>query len=192
MTIACRAAVCFVALMIAACASSPVTLVVLPPPPAPARSGDQGSNLTVRVREVRLPGYLESFPVVTGRAGNALIVSPDTEWGERLTQGVSRVLRDALSQRLGAPRVLIEGDRRVPDADLMIEFLSLDPYPGALDLDAKWFFTCTASGRSGGGRTRLQVAMGSATPAAVAAGTTDALARLADALAAEVRCDHPA
>ena len=190
MTIALRAAAAFLALTIAACASSPVALVALPSPPASPLGGDHSQSITVRLREVRLPGYLESFPVVTGRTGNALILAENTEWAERLSEGVARVLRDALSQRLGASRVLIAGERRASDADLAIEFLALDPREGVLELDARWFLSCTATGSGRGGRARLQVALDGATPPAVAAATSEALARFSDVLAAELKCEH--
>jgi uncharacterized lipoprotein YmbA len=178
-----HAAAGLLALAIAACASAPVALVALPPAPASpqARIPDPGSSILLR--EVSLPGYLDSFPVVVGRKGGALAVSQSTEWAERPSTGVARVLRDALSQRLGAARVLIAGDGRVPDADLSVEFLALDPQEDALHLDARWSFSCTSARGGQGGRTQLQVRMESATPPAVAAATSEALARFADALA---------
>jgi len=188
-TIASRFMPAVIALTIGACASSPVTLVVLPPPALPASDVGEGPGGTILLRQVSVPGYLEDFPVVIGRAGNALVVSRNIEWGEPLLQGVARVLRDALAQRLGASRVLISGDRRIPDAELTIEFLSLDPRNGVLDLDARWFFSCRAAGPGRGGRTRIEVAVAAAEPQAVANATADALARLADVLAAEVRCE---
>jgi hypothetical protein len=54
------------------------------------------------------------------------------------------VLRDALSQRLGASRILRRGEHRVPDAELVVEFIKLDPVNGALQLDARWSFVCIA------------------------------------------------
>jgi hypothetical protein len=102
---------------------------------------------------------------------------------------VARVLRDALAQRVGASRLLIPGDRRTPDAELTIEFLALDPRNGVLDLDARWFFSCRTGGPGRSGRTRIEVAVAAAEPQAVANATTDALARLADALAADARCE---
>ena len=95
-----------------------------------------------------VPGHLDGFPVVTGRRGETLIVSADAEWAERLTDAAARVLRDALSQRLGPGRVLIEGDGRIPDADLTIEFVALDPLDGHLVLDARWSFVAAAGERS--------------------------------------------
>jgi uncharacterized lipoprotein YmbA len=183
-----RAAAVLAALAITACASAPVALVALPQAPAPQGStpsaGASGAGATVLVREVSVPAYLDGFPVVIGRRGSALVVSRDTEWAERPSTGATRVLRDALSERLGPSRVLIAGDRRIPDADLTVEFFALDPQPGTLHLDARWSFSCTAGRGGRAGRTRLEVPMGGATPEAVAAGTSDALARLADVLAA--------
>jgi uncharacterized lipoprotein YmbA len=187
--VACAAAVLTV-LGIAGCASAPVALVALPPASAAGRSTPSAgatvpsAGATVLVREVSLPGYLDGFPVVIGRRGSAVVVSRDTEWAERPSTGATRVLRDALSERLGPSRVLIAGDGRVPDADLTVEFLALEPQSGALHLDARWSFSCTAGRSARAGRTQLEVPMGGATPEAVAAATSDALARLADVLAA--------
>jgi hypothetical protein len=88
-----------------------------------------------------------------------------------------------------ASRVLIAGDRRIPDAELTIEFLSLDPRDGVLALDARWLFSCRTGGPGRGGRTRLEVAVASAEPQAVANATASGLARFADVLAADARCE---
>jgi uncharacterized lipoprotein YmbA len=180
---------------IAACASAPATLVTLPAPPPPEanRAVAQSSGTTVLLRPVVLPGYLDSYPVVTGRTGSTLIVSKDTEWAEPLRDAVARVLRDALSRRLGASRVLIAGDGRIPDADLSTEFLALDPQQSTLRLDAKWAFSCSAAHRrSHAGRTVLEVPIDGTTPAAVAAATAQALGRLADVLATQAECEDGA
>ena len=98
------------------------------------------------------------------------------------------MLRGALSQRLGPSRVLIPGEGRIPDADLTVEFLALDPSEGAVHLDAKWTFSCTAPrGASRSGRTSVQVPLEAATAASVAEATSAALGRLADALATQSR-----
>ena len=184
-----RGLVASVALTVAACASSPATRIVLPHPEVASRGAQTETGITVRLRRLTLPGYLEDYPVVIGRRGNALVVADKVEWGERLPQGVARVLREALSQRLGPSGVLMPGDHRVPDADLTIEFLSLDPVEGVLHLDARWFFSCRASRSGAGGRTRLEVPIENESSAAVANATTGALVRLVDTLAGEVQCD---
>ena len=185
------AAPIFMVLAITGCASAPVALVALPPAPA-AEMRDAGPGASVLLRELTVPGYLDSFPVVVGRDGSALVVSKNSEWAERPSVGVARVLRDALSQRLDASRVLVAGERRIPDVDLTVEFLALDPQGTALRLDARWFFSCTAARGSRAGRSQLDVPLASATPAAVAAATTAALARFADVLvdAIPTECPH--
>jgi uncharacterized lipoprotein YmbA len=181
-------AILAVLMTMAGCASSPVTLVTLPPAPAAVPRNEQSTGVTVRVRDVKLPGYLESFPVVIGRADHSLVVAQNVEWAERLSEGVSRVLRDALSQRLTTARVLVAGERRLAEADLLVEFSALDPRDGALDLDARWWFSCTPAQASRGGRTHLRVRLERPSAPAVAAATTEALARFADVLATEIEC----
>lgn len=174
---------------VAACASAPVALVALPPAPPPQTTAQNagatapGVGTTVLVREVTVPAYLDGFPVVIGRKGSSLVVSRDTEWAERPSRGATRVLRDALSERLGPSRVLIAGDRRIPDADLTVEFLALDPQADTLQLDARWSFSCTVGRGGRAGRTQFQVPLASATPEAAAEATSNAVARLADVLA---------
>jgi uncharacterized lipoprotein YmbA len=175
------AASIFMALAITGCASAPVALVALPSAPA-ADMRDAGPGASVLVREVTVPGYLDSFPVVIDRDGSTLVVSKNTEWAERPSAGVARVLRDALSQRLDASRVLVAGERRIPDVDLTVEFLALDPQGSALHLDARWFLSCAAARGSRAGRTQFDVPLAGPTPAAVATATTAALARFADVL----------
>lgn len=184
----CRAACAFLVLALAACASAPVALVALPPAPMP-ESRDARPGASILLREVVIPGYLDSFPVVVGRDESTLIVSQSTEWAERPSLGVARVLRDAMSERVDASRVLIEGDGRVPDVDLTVEFVALDPRQASLHLDARWTYACVKGGGSRGGRTQLDVPVASATPAAVAAATTDALTRFAGVLVEAIPTD---
>ena len=182
-----------IALVLAACASSPPTLLALPSAlPSTSRSGEHqapDAALTVRLRRVHVPDYLDGFPVVTGRDGQVLVVANRTEWAERPSQGISRVLRDALAQRLGSSRVLIAGDGRRADADLSVEILALDPARDALTLDARWSFACRGTGQSHGGRTAVRVEMSAATSQVVASATSEALSQLADAVVAQHRCD---
>jgi uncharacterized lipoprotein YmbA len=182
------AAVVIAATALAGCASAPVKLVALPPSTSIATTAEESSGPTILLRGVSVPGYLETFPIVLGRENGALVVSDSSEWAERFSDGVTRVLRDALSQRVGASRLLIARDGRIPDADLTVEFMSLDPRGTTLDLDARWFFACAVRGESGGGRTRLEVPLARPTPEAVAFGTTAALTRFADELARQVPC----
>jgi uncharacterized lipoprotein YmbA len=177
-----------IALGVAACASSPPTLVALPSPALRSDRAALDAATTVRLRHVRLPEYLDGFPVMVGRDRQALVIADRAEWAERPSQGVTRVLRDALAQRLGSTNVLIAGDGRRADAELAVEFMALDPEPDGLHLDARWSFVCRASGSSHAGRTSTSVATAAPTPQAVAAATSEALSRLADAIVDELRC----
>ena len=141
---------------ISGCMASRATLVALPAAPdakaIPAVQRSSGSSILLR--PVVLPRYLDSYPVVIGRTQNTLIMSSNTEWAEPFPDAVGRVLRDALSQRLGTSRVLIAGDGRIPDADLTVEFMALDAQQRTLRVDAKWTFSCSARNRpSHGGST---------------------------------------
>ena len=130
-------------------ASSPIAPVALPPAPYAATEhyDSRTAQITILLRPLVVPGYLDAHPFVIGRKGRTLIASDKPQWAERFSDAAARVLRDALSQRLGASRVLIAGDGRIPDVDLTVEFLALDPQQGALRLDAKWSFSCTGRDR---------------------------------------------
>lgn len=178
------------ALFLAACASSPPALVALPPAPQNelARIVERPAA-TVLLRTVRLPGYLDSYGVVVDRDGNTLVVAHEAEWAERLQDAATRVLRDALSRRLGDSRVLLQRDHRRPDAYLAVDFLRLDPSGSALELDATWSFACVPGRRSANaGRTTLREPLPARTPNGVATATANALGRLADALATHASC----
>jgi hypothetical protein len=70
-----------------------------------------------------------------------------------------------------------------------VEFLALDPPQGALRLDSKWTFSCTArKSRGRADRTFLEVPLGDASPAGIASATAESLGRFADALAAQAPC----
>ena len=183
-----RHAVIALAIFLAACASRPVALIALPPAEhALSREPETTSLPTVALRPVMLPGYLDNYPVVMRRDNGNVVVSKDAEWSERLSDGVERVLRGALSQRLGSSRVVIPGDGQVPDADLTVEFLTLDPQHGLLSLDAKWTYSCR-NHASRSDRTTLQVPLSDATASGVAAATTAALSQFADQLALRADC----
>jgi hypothetical protein len=73
-----------------------------------------------------------------------------------------------------------------------VEFLALDPHGRALRLDAKWAFSCTArKSRGRADRTFLEIPLGDAAPAGIAAATAEALERFADVLAAQAPCEGP-
>jgi len=72
-----------IALVLAACASSPPTLVALPAATTPGARQAPDAAVTVRLRQVRVADYLDGFAVVIGRDSNVLVVADRTEWAER-------------------------------------------------------------------------------------------------------------
>ena len=184
-------AAAYLVLGIAGCASNPPAVVALPAPATPVRQSQQNDPASIVLRPVVLPGYLDGYAVVVGRQSHTLVMAEGAEWAERPRDAVTRVLRDALSQRLRASHVLLRGEHRAADAELVIEFLKLDPSHDALELDARWSFVCTSRRRTGSaGRTHLQVPLAPATPSAVAAATVEALSQFADLLAARTWCNE--
>lgn len=183
-----RHAVSLLAILLAACASRPVALITLPPAEhALAHEPDTTSTATVALRPVMLPGYLDNYPVVMRRDNANVVVSKETEWSERLSDAVERVLRGALSQRLGSSRVLVPGDGRIPDAELTVAFFELDPRQGVVSLDAKWTYSCR-NHASRSDRTTLQVPLTDTTASGVAEATSAALSQFADQLASRADC----
>jgi len=172
-------------LLLGGCASEPPRLVVLPAAPAAAPVAAQPARLLLR--PLRVPGYLDDLPVVTQVQAGRVSQSATVEWAERLSDGAARVLSGALSNRLGPGNLLIEGDGRIPDADLSIDLTALDPQAdGTLRLAARWTLVGTRGERPvRAGQEDFTVPLAGADPADIAAAATDALARLADRLAAE-------
>lgn len=169
-------------LLLGACASDPPALVALPS--APAVSQAAANPATLLLRPVTIPGYLDNLNVVTSRQGGSITQDQDTEWAERLGDGTSRVLAGALSARLGPGNLLIEGEGRIPDADLNVEITRMDPLPdGQLVLEARWTLVGSMGDRPvRAGTESITVPFSPRTPAAIADATSQALGQLADRL----------
>lgn len=172
-------------LLLGGCASEPPRLVVLPAAPAASPVAAQPARLLLR--PLRVPGYLDNLPVVTQVQGGRVTQAAQVEWAERLSDGAARVLSGALASRLGPGNLLIEGDGRIPDADLSIDLTAMDPQAdGTLRLAARWTLVGTRGDRPvRAGQEDFSVPLAGGDPADVAASITAALARLADRLAAE-------
>lgn len=169
-------------LLLGACASDPPALVALPA--APAASQTTGNPVSLLLRPVKIPGYLDNLNVVTSRQGGSITQDQNTEWAERLGDGTTRVLAGALATRLGPGNLLIDGDGRIPDADLSIEITRMDPAPdGQLVLEARWTLVGSMGDRLvRAGTESIKVPFSAHTPAGIADATSQALAQLADRL----------
>lgn len=171
------------ALLLAGCASDPPRMIALPAPAAaPPVAGTPASLL---LRPVSVPGYLDGLDVVTARRGGEVVIDRTTEWAERLSDGVTRVLSAALADRLGTGNMLIEGDGRVPDADLSVVITAMDPVAGRLVLTARWTLVGSRGERLvRTGQERIEVPLNGGDADAVAEASSRALAQLANRIAA--------
>jgi len=112
-------------LAFAGCRSTNPTLYSLVVPPGPTLSG---GPKVVAVREVSLAGYLDRQQIVRSSEDYRLTVSEDDWWGEPLGGMLTRVLVQALAQRL--PRSSVIGAdtaiRVMPDVTVEVSIQRLD------------------------------------------------------------------
>lgn len=170
-------------LLLAGCASDPPRMIALPAPPGAAPVA--GTPASLLLRPVSVPGYLDGLDVVTDRRGGEVVIDRNTEWAERLSDGVTRVLSAALADRLGTANMLIEGDGRVPDADLSVVITAMDPESGKLVLAARWTLVGSRGERLvRTGQERIEVPLRAGDADGIAEASSRALAHLADRIAA--------
>ena len=112
-------------LALAGCRSTNPALYSLAVPPGPTLPG---GPKVVALREVSLAGYLDRQQIIRSSEDYRLTVSEDEWWGEPLGGMLTRVLVQALAQRL--PRSSVVGAdtaiRLTPDASLEISIQRLD------------------------------------------------------------------
>jgi uncharacterized protein len=171
-------------LAFAGCRSANPNLYSLVVPPGPTLPG--GPKL-VALREVSLAGYLDRQQIVRSSEDYRLTVSENDWWGEPLGGLLTRVLAEALAQRLPRSSVVAADTaiRVMPDATVEIGIQRLDANrAGAVVLAAQ-----IAVGFREGRRTPLVRPFTTAVPQdgadtrAHAAAASVAVGRLADAAA---------
>src|SRR3954465_15182438 len=112
-------------LALAGCRSANPNLYSLVVPPGPTLAG---GPKVVALREVSLAGYLDRQQIIRSSEDYRLTVSEDEWWGEPLGGMLTRVLVEALAQRL--PRSSVVGAdtaiRLTADASLEISIQRLD------------------------------------------------------------------
>lgn len=183
-----------------ACASQdpPPLLLTLPssamqtaPAAAPAAAG--ATKGTLVLRRVALPEYLMARRVRYRDSASSLTDWPHTWWAERIEVGVTREMTEALRARLPGWTVCEAAcaDNTRGDVVLRIDFQTLDfvrtaAAPSRLQAVA---LASAARGDATLWRTEQRFVLDAAedSPRAHAAAISDALRRVADALAARVR-----
>lgn len=187
------------ALLLAACAGP-----ALPPaqwwrlpaeaaPPVPSAAAAAAPSAQAPVWQlvggVPLPGHLERDALLVPDATGALQPRGAARWAEPLRDAVPRLLRHDLARALGAPVWTAPLPPGVlPTRQLRVELLAFDVAPGArgVTLQARYSLTGPGLAPRAGELAFSQRVEGSDTAALVQA-HRDALATLAQRLAAELR-----
>jgi len=178
----------------AGCASPNPTLYVLAPLPDTSMAGTpqsgtsiSGAPATVELREIGLARYLERSQIVRSSEGYRLDVLSDQWWGEPLGAMLNRVLVQELTQRLPGSTVFAESGAITvnPAATVAVNIQRLDAdATGAAVLIAQ----VEVSGKSSATRNiHLTVAPPSAGTAGLVEAMSQAIAQLADTVAAMLR-----
>jgi uncharacterized lipoprotein YmbA len=173
----------------AGCASPNPTLYVLAPLPGTPQPGGRqpGAPGTVELREIGLARYLERPQIVRSSEGYRLDVLSNDSWGEPLGAMLGRVLVQELAQRLPGSTVFAESGAitasAVATVAVNVQRLDADA-AGAVVLIAQ----AEVSGKSTATRDiNLTVPTTAAGTAGLVEAMSQAIAQLADAIAAMLR-----
>lgn len=128
-------------LMLGGCGSTPATryYVIAPTVEAPLRNAP--SPLTVVVRDVRLPQYLDRQQIVTRGSEHRLQVADHDKWASDLRQDMMRVLAENLGRLLESERVIAAPHRlrQAPDYRVEVEVQRFERgADGRVVLVARW------------------------------------------------------
>lgn len=112
-------------LALAGCRSANPDLYSLTVPPGPVLPG---GPKVIDLRNVSLAGYLDRQQIVRSSEGYRLVVSENDWWGEPLGSMLTRVLAEALAQRLPRSSVVAADTaiRVMPEATVEISIQRLD------------------------------------------------------------------
>ena len=147
---------------------------------------------TVGVSLVAIPRYLDRDSIATRIDDYRLVYSNVERWAEPLDEALTRTLRHDLSVRLAPDGISVPPRAGAPTYDLQVEIQRFERR-GAdrVELWARWTL------RSSGGppqtrESRIDVALAGPTTAAATAALSEAVARLATGIAAQVRISEVA
>lgn len=115
--------------------------VVAAPPPAAARAT---KPVTVVIKDLRLPQYLDRPQIVARNDGNRLEVNEFEQWGGPLREDMTRVLVTNLGRLLGGDRVVAAPYpmATLPDYRVEVDILGFERVPGGrVRLSAQWWIS---------------------------------------------------
>lgn len=152
-----------VALLLAGCVTpGPATrFYILTPTPAaqpavpPGRVAD---GLTIVIKDLRLPIYLDRPQIVSRDAGNHLEFSELEQWGGPLREDLTRLLVTNLGRILDRDRIVAAPFPATtpPDYRIEVDILGFERQPdGRVRLDAQWWVTRGRDGALHGASKKL-------------------------------------
>jgi uncharacterized lipoprotein YmbA len=147
--------------------------------------------VTLVVREVRLPHYLDRPQIVTRDGNHRLQVAEFDHWGGDLREDLTRILVENLGRTLGSDRIFSAPltVALMPDYRLDVEILRFEPEAGGnVRLAARWWLTRgTDAGLVVTRETSVSVATTGASYPALVASMSTVYGELARAIADSVR-----
>jgi len=182
------AALCAIAVLVAACASAPPSRFYTLS--RTATPGAAPATFSVVVGPVAIPAVVDLPQSVVSTGPNQVTLEEYNRWASPLANNISRVVAENLVDLLGTHRVSlfqqsipVDGDFRVA-----IEVQTFDSAPGdAATLNAVWVVRRARDGKSDTGRTTVREATADKSYEALAAAHSRAVYRMSQDIAGAVR-----
>ncbi|UFS70651.1 ABC-type transport auxiliary lipoprotein family protein [Geomonas sp. RF6] len=141
-------------LCLAGCASSPHTRFYTLHPVGERqveRTATPAAPVSVFVRPVDIPDYLDRPQIVTRSGHNELVLAEFDRWAGSLADDITAVVAEDLSRLLGTERVYsnrsVQGEKA--DYTVALRILRLDCTPGeSVFMRAQWLVRCPGEGKS--------------------------------------------
>ena len=137
--------------LLCSCSSAPATryYVLTPVAQAPlakpqVSAGHAAAPVTLVIKDVRLPQYLDRSQIVTRSDGHRLQMSEFEHWGGNLREDMTRILAVNLGQLLESDRVVAAPYtvRLTPDYRIEVEVYRFERETGGgVILSARWWIT---------------------------------------------------
>lgn len=177
------------ALLLAACGSSPKTQFYTLDPVSPQAQTQAAASVPVQVAAVRIPPSLDRQEMVRETASHQLDVSDQNRWGGSLDNMVQRVLTQDLAQRLPPSSIVLPQEPAPARHDsIVVDILQFDEDAGGqVVFDGSWSLTGSDSDKPLTSRhLRLSARAGSNSYADQVAAMSHVLGELSDNIAGEL------
>jgi uncharacterized lipoprotein YmbA len=166
------------------------TFYVLSGPESPAPASHAG-ELVIAVGPVAVPDSVDRAPMVLMNSANQVDLSEEHRWAEPLKTAIPRIVGEHLMRLLDTPRVMTS---RLGSSSSDIDYrvaLEVQRFDSSLTrgatIDVIWTITGKRANPARSGRSSVREPATAATPEAVAAAHSRALARVASDIAAALR-----